>query len=271
MNLANSEGFLSGDEFSSSCSGTLILGSRRASRYSSQSSTGSDTSIINSATFVRHSDESDIDSFINDEFAGGDIDNNSSTKIRKFFEVLTPEKLQEKKEKHEKWLKEKLARQKEQRRREQAKIELEMQKKEELEEERRQKSAESLKKWMEKKKIDANQKITRLKKAEIEFQQRQNEKKEKLAKQISFDEWMRAKSTEVKLKSPQENAKKRNDVKIEKKVDKKSPKFKGQKTSYEDWLIASKFKPKPVPLNQGLESLRGSLSKLQVNPEPWKI
>lgn len=268
MDLANSESSLSGSEMHNSCSGTLIAysNSSKFSGSSTSSNLTSKTSIINSATFVHHSDESDIDSFI-DDMAGGDVES-YTTKIHKFVEVLSPEKLQEKKEKHEKWLKEKLARQRELKRREQEKIELEMERKEQIEEERRQKCADSTKKWMEKKKIDANRKITRLQKAENDFLKRQQQKKEKLAKKISYDEWMESKTAEVKRKSIDEKVKKRIE-KVDKKVDKIH--VAKSQTSYQDWLAASKFKPKPVPFNRGLESLRGSLAKLNVNPTPWQI
>ncbi|XP_058123621.1 coiled-coil domain-containing protein 34-like [Anopheles ziemanni] len=39
---------------------------------------------------------------------------------------------------------------------------------------------------------------------------------------------------------------------------------------YKEWLKSSKNKPRPVPLNQGPHTLRGTVSKIFVNPQPWK-
>nr|ADG65043.1 hypothetical protein GA29002 [Drosophila pseudoobscura] len=35
------------------------------------------------------------------------------------------------------------------------------------------------------------------------------------------------------------------------------------------WFSTVHTKPKPVPMNQGFDSLRGTISKLYVNPQPW--
>lgn len=40
--------------------------------------------------------------------------------------------------------------------------------------------------------------------------------------------------------------------------------------AYEEWLRNSKNKPRPIPLNRGLESLRASVSVSYVNPTPWE-
>ncbi|KAH8269276.1 hypothetical protein KR018_000903 [Drosophila ironensis] len=42
------------------------------------------------------------------------------------------------------------------------------------------------------------------------------------------------------------------------------------KIAWEKWISNVANKPKPVPLNQGLDSLRGTIAKLYVNPELWK-
>ncbi|XP_017064319.2 uncharacterized protein LOC108103384 [Drosophila eugracilis] len=39
--------------------------------------------------------------------------------------------------------------------------------------------------------------------------------------------------------------------------------------AWEKWISNVDAKPKPVPLNQGLDSLRGTISQLYVNPTPW--
>lgn len=260
MDLLDSDNFPSGVETTvSSCT----LRKQSSNSSSSLSSSGSQTSIINSATFARQSgDESDLDSYF-EKMSGGDVDN-SSTKISRITrKAPTAEELQAKKEKHEKWLAEKLERQRRQRRLEQKKLEREQEKKVQAEEERRQKAADELKKWMERKKIDADCKLARMKQAEMDFQQRQQAKKRELSKKISYDEWLQSKSAEVKRKSVTETRRPKNDVVGTRQVK--------QKLSYEDWLAASKSKSKPVPLNRGLDSLRGSMSNIRVNPVPWKI
>ncbi|XP_017048897.1 uncharacterized protein LOC108093389 [Drosophila ficusphila] len=39
--------------------------------------------------------------------------------------------------------------------------------------------------------------------------------------------------------------------------------------AWENWMSTVDAKPRPVPLNQGMDSLRGTVSKLYVNPTPW--
>ncbi|XP_037946117.1 uncharacterized protein LOC119678387 isoform X2 [Teleopsis dalmanni] len=40
--------------------------------------------------------------------------------------------------------------------------------------------------------------------------------------------------------------------------------------AWNKWITKAKDKPKPVPLNRGLDSLRGSLSQTYINPNEWK-
>ncbi|KAH8421151.1 hypothetical protein KR009_003821 [Drosophila setifemur] len=39
--------------------------------------------------------------------------------------------------------------------------------------------------------------------------------------------------------------------------------------AWQKWMSNVSEKPKPVPLNQGVDSLRGTISQLYVNPKPW--
>ncbi|XP_016976446.1 coiled-coil domain-containing protein 34 [Drosophila rhopaloa] len=39
--------------------------------------------------------------------------------------------------------------------------------------------------------------------------------------------------------------------------------------AWKKWMSNVDAKPKPVPLNQGMDSLRGTISQLYVNPTPW--
>lgn len=40
--------------------------------------------------------------------------------------------------------------------------------------------------------------------------------------------------------------------------------------AWQKWISTAHNKPKPVPLNQGIKSLRGTISPLYINPVPWK-
>lgn len=40
--------------------------------------------------------------------------------------------------------------------------------------------------------------------------------------------------------------------------------------AWKKWISKVGQKPKPVPLNQGIDSLRGTISKLYVNPQRWQ-
>lgn len=40
--------------------------------------------------------------------------------------------------------------------------------------------------------------------------------------------------------------------------------------AWQNWISTVQNKPKPVPFNQGVKSLRGTISPLYINPEPWK-
>ncbi|EDV31898.1 uncharacterized protein Dana_GF14312 [Drosophila ananassae] len=40
--------------------------------------------------------------------------------------------------------------------------------------------------------------------------------------------------------------------------------------AWKKWISKVSQKPKPVPLNQGIDSLRGTISKLYVNPQRWQ-
>ncbi|KAH8248663.1 hypothetical protein KR032_001973 [Drosophila birchii] len=39
--------------------------------------------------------------------------------------------------------------------------------------------------------------------------------------------------------------------------------------AWKQWMSNVHEKPKPVPLNQGMDSLRGSISPMYINPKPW--
>ncbi|KAM8717476.1 hypothetical protein ACLKA7_004208 [Drosophila subpalustris] len=41
-------------------------------------------------------------------------------------------------------------------------------------------------------------------------------------------------------------------------------------TAWQKWMSNVYDKPKPVPMNQGLDSLRGTVNQIYINPVPWK-
>uniref|UniRef100_A0A182P9X2 Coiled-coil domain-containing protein n=1 Tax=Anopheles epiroticus TaxID=199890 RepID=A0A182P9X2_9DIPT len=55
---------------------------------------------------------------------------------------------------------------------------------------------------------------------------------------------------------------------LEKKIQEEKKKM--SEEVYQGWLKGAKHKPKPVPLNQGPHTLRGTVSSIFINPEPWK-
>ncbi|XP_053683031.1 coiled-coil domain-containing protein 34-like [Sabethes cyaneus] len=137
-----------------------------------------------------------------------------------------------------------------------------------LEEERRkQESEEKLKKWVERKELE------RKKKQEIQEKQKQKkELEQKLSKNwtnsddstTNFNAWLsrvKQQKEETKLR---QLAKQRIEEEIKQQRQDLSRMF------YGEWLKSAKDKPKPVPLNRGIESLRGTVSKIFINPNPWQ-
>uniref|UniRef100_A0A182Q519 Coiled-coil domain-containing protein n=1 Tax=Anopheles farauti TaxID=69004 RepID=A0A182Q519_9DIPT len=96
---------------------------------------------------------------------------------------------------------------------------------------------------------------------------RQQEMQLKLQKQQEEEE--RKEMNKQKIKQWMER-KKQECVKPQKQQTELNEKKKMSRAVYQDWLRTAKDKPKPVPLNQGPNTLRGTISKIFVNPEPWK-
>ncbi|XP_055910626.1 uncharacterized protein LOC129944993 [Eupeodes corollae] len=40
--------------------------------------------------------------------------------------------------------------------------------------------------------------------------------------------------------------------------------------AWQSWIAEAPLKPKPVPLNKGLLSLKGTISDIYINPNPWR-
>jgi coiled-coil domain-containing protein 34 len=131
-----------------------------------------------------------------------------------------------------------------------------------LEQERKEKSEEKIREWTLRKQIEAEARaklITEMKKSD------EARIKPKLFKKaINFDEWL------VKKNKTNSSTKTVPAEKKEKSSIENSSKHLST-TSLEKWSQRSLSVPKPVPIGKGLQSLRGSTSKIHVNPEPWKF
>lgn len=142
---------------------------------------------------------------------------------------------------------------------EQLKKEEEAKKKQAQEEIKRQKSLNVVQKWhqqkqeaiKEKKVVDAP-----------EPAQKKVPPKPVIQNGCNFEEWLRKKQ-EHKEAEKQESA--RRVERIREKC-----RESGSSLSFQEWLKKSKSRPKPVPLNRGFETLKGSTTKMYKNPIPWK-
>ncbi|XP_065076824.1 uncharacterized protein LOC135700284 [Ochlerotatus camptorhynchus] len=134
-----------------------------------------------------------------------------------------------------------------------------------LEEERRkQESEEKLKRWTERKEQEKQRKQ--------QDPQNGNKRETQLRKK-----WVPNEESETTFKAWQDRIKQQEEERKRRLVAKQrmEEKFKKErqhfsKLVYDDWLKSSSSKPKPVPLNQGIASLQGSISKMYINPVPWK-
>lgn len=92
----------------------------------------------------------------------------------------------------------------------------------------------------------------------------QTRKPPTIKKNVAFDQWLQKKNQEEKVQ------KKKNEEK--QKLNETYQKCRNTLSglSYDKWSRSAQSKPKHVPLNQGLDTLRGSISKIYINPIPWK-
>ncbi|XP_055597293.1 coiled-coil domain-containing protein 34-like [Uranotaenia lowii] len=171
-------------------------------------------------------------------------------------------------EAYKKWLKAKNEAARKRRENERTKKKREEMRKKLEEEKRKQESDEKMKRWLERKEQEKRKKEQKQKE---KVQKEDNNKTKTIGKWISSDEsqsnfkvWLsrvRQQNEETKLR---EIEKQRMEEEFKQQRKELSTMF------YEEWLKTSKNKPKPVPLNQGTESLRGSISKMFINPKPWQ-
>lgn len=117
---------------------------------------------------------------------------------------------------------------------------------------------------MRKKEIEAEKKIAKISEAKKALIAANNKPKE-FKKAINYQDWLAKKNESLELKKKEEEVK-QNAAKDYKKCRKSTSNI-----SFEKWVRSSSSKPKPVPMGKGLDSLRGSTTKLYINPEPWKF
>ncbi|XP_044733801.1 coiled-coil domain-containing protein 34-like [Chrysoperla carnea] len=111
----------------------------------------------------------------------------------------------------------------------------------------------------------------KLKKKELEVQKEKIKREEELKnqrfaeKESMLKSWIQRKDEQLKEKKRREEMRKKK-LEEEKKMRKEL-----SAKAFEEWKEKSKYNPRPVPLNMGVESLRGSISAIQfVNPTPWQ-
>uniref|UniRef100_A0A8W7P5K3 Coiled-coil domain-containing protein n=1 Tax=Anopheles coluzzii TaxID=1518534 RepID=A0A8W7P5K3_ANOCL len=147
-----------------------------------------------------------------------------------------------------------------------ADLNLELQRQKEQEEEKRkEESKKKIKEWMERKKQDSTKKATNPKAAK-ERQHSQSSSSEHLYcdPDAKFKSWL----LNVRKREEEKRLRAQTVKQLEKKIQDEKKKISGE--IYQEWLKSAKHKPKPVPLNQGPHTLRGTVSQIFINPQPWK-
>lgn len=88
--------------------------------------------------------------------------------------------------------------------------------------------------------------------------------KKKLENELSYALWLK-RAEEKKL-----NEQLRVETEKVHEAEKRRQRLEMNAAAYERWLSEARHKPRPLPLNKGLESLRASVSVSYVNPNPWQ-
>ena len=194
----------------------------------------------------------------------GDRSNSSSFTLTKNCRIDTsPEAIARRREAYNNWLKAVNEREREKKRIQRERIEAERKMKLEKEEWKKLENDEKVKAWNERKRREAERKISRLNDMKQVTEKKLNEPKE-FKKAIRFEEWVAKKNREYKAMKAQTEEEKKKIKEFTKKRENVSA------VVFQKWLKDSKNVAKPVPLNRGLDSLRGSTTKLYVNPVAWK-
>ncbi|XP_075155699.1 uncharacterized protein LOC142229045 isoform X2 [Haematobia irritans] len=146
--------------------------------------------------------------------------------------------------------------------------EIEEQKRQELEE-RKRLSQEKYNQWLQNK-AKLQKKVT------TQLNERSCEQKSKNTEKVLYcelnneeikshlDEWERTKRLQEERRrlKKQEQEQRRREVEEQRR--------RAAAEAWEKWLAEAAKKPKPVPLNRGIYTLRGTVSNIFVNPNEWK-
>lgn len=117
--------------------------------------------------------------------------------------------------------------------------------------------------WMTKKRIEAQEKVSRLNKLKKISNDEQKKQKD-FKNALDFQQWIKVKNLNHQATKREQEEKKKLSVTYQKCRESIS------NASYDKWKHSSNGKPKPVRMNRGLESLRGSTTKIFLNPVPWE-
>ncbi|GLV32107.1 uncharacterized protein CBL_11937 [Carabus blaptoides fortunei] len=123
---------------------------------------------------------------------------------------------------------------------------------------------DNFKRWLENKialqktKAEANKRKLEEEKRKLQEQEKREELNRKMYKL-----WLKKKESEELAKKLKEQERKLQEAEEKKK------RMQMNAEAFQDWMKNSVHKPKPVPLNRGLESLRSSVSVSYINPVPW--
>lgn len=128
-----------------------------------------------------------------------------------------------------------------------------------------EKERDNFKKWLANKKLEeeakkrkAEDKIMRKKREEEDLKQKRLEESK-----LTYQVWLRRKEEKLLERKIKEQ------LLLLKTAEEKQKRDEYNRKAYELWLIQSKNKPKPIPLNQGLQTLKSSASVTYINPKPW--
>lgn len=119
---------------------------------------------------------------------------------------------------------------------------------------------------MRQKKIEADKKIARLEKLKKETEAALSKPKE-FKRAINFQDWTKQKSDEVLASKKEEREQQKMQEKL-KKTHQQCRKTVSD-AAFKNWSRKSHSMAKPVIAGKGLDSLRGSTTKMYVNPQPW--
>ena len=154
------------------------------------------------------------------------------------------------------------------RQQEQKRKELELKKAQEENELKQKLSQQKVNEWLVKKASETNSKKTMTKKSCSKKGDKDKEQKKKI---VRTEDSLKNHNLWLEKKKAEEKAKKRM-VLEQKAIDEEFERHRRELAGvyYVRWIKTADKKSKPVPLNRGMESLKGSVSSPYINPIPWQ-